>query len=202
MRVRIGKREVDCPDVWFTSDWHLNHTNIIKYCNRPFDTVEEMNISLLDRCNSLVKKSDVLFYLGDWCFHHRYNKLVEFAKIFRDSLVCKNIYFLFGNHDRKLREDDNFKKLWIGTYDLLEIKVKDQSIVLCHYAMRTWNKSHHGSWHLYGHSHGGLSDDTAALSFDCGTDCFNFFPINFTKVEEIIKEKILHGAGKRFHHEP
>jgi hypothetical protein len=31
-----------------------------------------------------------------------------------------------------------------------------QPIVLCHYAMRVWNRSHHGAWHLYGHSRGNL----------------------------------------------
>jgi len=55
------------PNVWFTADFHLGHKNIIRYCNRPFDTVEEMNRTILDRLNSLVKTNDFLYFLGDFC---------------------------------------------------------------------------------------------------------------------------------------
>jgi calcineurin-like phosphoesterase family protein len=55
--------------------------------------------------------------------------------------------------------------------------------------MRVWNKSHHGAWHLYGHSHGTLPDDPNALSFDCGVDCHNYTPISFEQVEAIMAKK-------------
>ena len=54
-------------NVWFTADFHLGHKNIIRYCNRPFDTVEEMNRTIIDRLNSLVKTNDILYFLGDFC---------------------------------------------------------------------------------------------------------------------------------------
>ncbi len=41
------------PDIWFTADFHLGHKNIIRYCNRPFETVEEMNQAILERLNAL-----------------------------------------------------------------------------------------------------------------------------------------------------
>jgi|GEM_PF-3806875 len=47
------------PSVWFTADFHLGHKNIIRYCDRPFDTVEEMNRTILDRLNNLVKANDI-----------------------------------------------------------------------------------------------------------------------------------------------
>jgi len=55
--------------------------------------------------------------------------------------------------------------------------------------MRTWNASHHGVWHLYGHSHGTLSDDEKALSIDVGVDCHNFYPISYEEVKELMKAK-------------
>jgi calcineurin-like phosphoesterase family protein len=51
-------------NIWFTADFHLGHKNIIRYCNRPFGTVEEMNRTILDRLNNLVKANDILYFLG------------------------------------------------------------------------------------------------------------------------------------------
>jgi calcineurin-like phosphoesterase family protein len=71
----------------------------------------------------------------------------------------------------------------------LEIAVEGQDITLCHYALRVFNKSHHGSWHLYGHSHGTLPDDPNSLSFDVGVDCHNYFPISLDQVKKIMSKK-------------
>jgi calcineurin-like phosphoesterase family protein len=54
-------------NIWFTADFHLGHKNIIRYCNRPFQTVEEMNQEILERLNSRVKANDILYFLGDFC---------------------------------------------------------------------------------------------------------------------------------------
>jgi calcineurin-like phosphoesterase family protein len=55
------------PNTWFTADFHLGHKNIIRYCNRPFDSVEAMNCAILERMNSAVKAHDVLYFLGEFC---------------------------------------------------------------------------------------------------------------------------------------
>ncbi len=79
---------------------------------------------------------------------------------------------------------------------MLEIKVLDndlsrgyQDIVMLHYSMRVWNKSHHGSWHLYGHSHGTLPDDPNSLSIDVGVDCHNYQPISYDEIKSIMSKK-------------
>jgi calcineurin-like phosphoesterase family protein len=54
------------PNTWFTADFHLGHKNIIRYCKRPFDTVEEMDRIIIERLNSLVKTNDILYFLGDF----------------------------------------------------------------------------------------------------------------------------------------
>ena len=54
-------------NIWFTADFHLGHKNIIRYCNRPFETVEEMNHTILERLNACVKANDILYFLGDFC---------------------------------------------------------------------------------------------------------------------------------------
>jgi calcineurin-like phosphoesterase family protein len=62
-------------------------------------------------------------------------------------------------------------------------------IVLFHYALREWNASHWGSYHLYGHSHGTLPDIDTSLSFDIGVDCHNFYPLSYEEVKAIMKKK-------------
>ena len=87
-----------------------------------------------------------------------------------------------------------------GIYELLEIKVNDeevanefQDIILCHYTMMTWNKSHRGAWQLFGHVHGML-DNSPNLSpnqFDVGVDSHDFYPISYQEVKEQITKQNL-----------
>ena len=62
-------------------------------------------------------------------------------------------------------------------------------VVLCHYALKVWNASHWGTYHLYGHSHGMLPDDPKSRSFDVGVDCHNFYPLAYEEMKGIMKQK-------------
>ena len=98
-----------------------------------------------------------------------------------------------GNHEKSaLACRTRFE--WIRDYYELSIPDSEaargrQLIVLCHYAFRVWNVSHHGSYHLYGHSHGSLEDDPNALSFDIGVDCHDFYPLSYEEVKAIMSTK-------------
>lgn len=167
---------------YFTSDWHLFHANIIKYSNRPFRDTVEMNADILNKLNEKVEEDDWLYYLGDLAF----TKNIRLVESWLDRVRCKNICFIKGNHDRTASQiRDRF--FWYK--DMAEIYVEDQHIVLCHYAMRVWNKSHHGTWQLYGHSHGSLPDDPNALSMDVGVDTNNFYPYSMEDIGELMKKK-------------
>lgn len=186
--------------LFFSSDPHYDHKNIIKHCNRPFSDVQEMNEALQSNWNSVVTPDDEAWILGDICFGDIGSIISHLGK-----LNGRCIRILWGNHDRALRrkyytveQAFNGRILFCG--DSKEIKVGEQRITLNHYAMRVWNKSHRGAWHLYGHSHGTLPDDPNSLSFDVGVDCHNFFPIDFAKVTEIMSKKTYkpvdhHGAN-------
>ncbi len=175
--------------VYFTSDPHFGHANIIKYAKRPFASVEEMDRAMINRWNSRVGPGDTLYCLGDWCIWRGSRSIDEVAASYREQLKAGRIVLLWGNHDRKGRRNEKFQRLFDGVFDLLELAVGAQLIVLCHYAMRVWNRSHHGAFHLYGHSHGSLPDDPAARSFDCGVDCFDFYPVSFDEVVERMARK-------------
>ena len=167
--------------IWFTSDTHFGHENIIQHCSRPFDSVREMDEYLLDRINECVSHpGDVLYHLGDFAFWQTRN-LVNY---YRSQIKCKQVFLVRGNHDTRLSPED--KKLFTGVYDIKEVKWAGQKICLCHYAMRTWPSSHKGSWHLYGHSHGKLLLDPNLKAFDTGVDCQGYRPIAFEEVQALI----------------
>jgi calcineurin-like phosphoesterase family protein len=173
--------------IWFTSDHHFGHKNIITYSKRPFETVEQMNQELINRWNAKVAPNDEVYHLGDFAFLSP-----EKLRTLRTQLNGK-IYLIQGNHDTSaLQCADCFE--WIKEYHELVIEDPEahkgkRLIILLHYAMRVWNVSHHGSWHLYGHSHGMLADDSFSLSFDAGVDCHNFYPISYEEVKQIMNQK-------------
>lgn len=161
-------------DIWFTADFHLGHKNIIRYCNRPFETLEEMNHTILERLNACVKANDILYFLGDFCIGPK----ARAAEI-RKQIRCKRIFAVPGNHDKDTRKlIQEFS--WLNA--LAEVSLNGQRIVLCHYAMRVWNQSSRGTWHLYGHSHGRLPDIATSLSMDVGVDTHDFRPWHFDEV--------------------
>ena len=168
-------------DIWFTADFHLGHRNIIRYCNRPFQNVAEMDSVILDRLNSAVKERDILYFLGDFCIGG-----TKQSGHYLNQVRCKRIYFVNGNHDKTLRK---FQERFVWFKDLAEVNVHQQRIVLCHYAMRTWNQSSRGSWHLYAHSHGRLHEDPAMLAMDVGVDTHDFRPWHFDDIHAHMQER-------------
>lgn len=155
---------------FFTADTHFNHTNIIKYCKRPFDTIEEMNETIVERWNAVVSKGDLVYHLGDFSWRDG----VHFIR-----QLHGNIILIKGNHDADAMK---IKSEFGGVYTLKVIKYKDTAITLCHYSMRVWDRSHFNAWHLYGHSHGTLPGQ--GKSMDVGCDCHNFTPVSLEAIEK------------------
>lgn len=180
--------------IFFTADTHFNHGNIIKYCNRPFESVDEMNREMIKRWNSKVGHNDVVYHLGDFCFCRKYG--VDDIRYFYHQLNGK-IHLIIGNHDdrRVVHEANVFESI----KDLDRVRFDNQKIVLCHYAMRIWNASHHGVWQLYGHSHGTLPD-IGGLTFDVGVDNFDYYPLSFDEVKSIMDKRGMKMVGADDHH--
>jgi calcineurin-like phosphoesterase family protein len=175
------------PNVWFTADFHLGHANIIRYCDRPFQTVSEMDDEILARLNACAVETDTVYFLGDFC-----RGTGREALAYRRRIRCKNIFFVEGNHDAGAKKICTEFGWW---KQLAEVKVREQLIVLCHYAMRVWHHSFRGSWHLYGHSHARLPDDPLALSMDVGVDTHDFRPWHFEEIGLRMGEKIARRAA-------
>jgi calcineurin-like phosphoesterase family protein len=109
-----------------------------------------MDEIMIDCWNARVRNQDIVYHLGDFAFadHDPYLERLNGQK-----------FLVKGNHDHSKR----VKKAsgWQGVEDLMHVTHPDGTLlVLCHFAMRVWNRSHHGAIHLYGHSHGNLPGDS------------------------------------------
>lgn len=158
---------------WFTADEHYGHHNTIKYNNRPFSSVEEMNETIINNHNKVINKNDLVIHAGDFTLRDK-----KYAESIIRKLTGKHI-FLRGSHDRWLRQSH--------AKDLYEKTIEKQFIVVCHYAMRVWHRSHYNSWQLYGHSHGRL--EPVGKQWDIGVDNNNFYPVSFEQIKEIMKNR-------------
>lgn len=170
--------------VFFTSDQHFGHANVLNYCARPFATIAEHDDTLVARWNARVSDRDVVHVLGDFALC-RPDHAAEIARQLRGHK-----HIVWGNHDKRSRRDKRFLDCFESHHDLVTVKVQDadapdgvQCVVLCHFAMKVWDKSHHGAWHLYGHSHGSMPDDPYSRSLDVGVDCWDYAPVSYDEVK-------------------
>lgn len=186
--------------VWFTADTHFGHKNIIKYCDRPFKDVVEMNAMMIEKWNAKVGKDDIVFHIGDFAFI-KDKPLLDLIHNLNGKIIL-----IPGNHDDVDNYANIIHKIAPNKFDVatelfeVNILVEDEKLrfVLCHYALRVWNKSHYGAIHLYGHSHGTLPDDPTARSMDVGADCHGYAPISLDDVLLTMYKKVFKPVD---HHE-
>lgn len=195
--------------IFFTSDTHFGHANILKpdYENRPFASIEDMDEGLIARWNARVKTGDMIYHLGDFAFA-KGTRIKELL----DRLNGRKV-FLVGNHDKELLKV--FRNLYKHTMprdvftveQYFEIKVGSQHIVLFHYPILSWNRRHHGSWHLHGHSHGNIPDDMNTRRIDVGVDSvgkyigphFDYAPMSLEEVATVMAART--GGAQVDHHD-
>ena len=182
----------DGSRLYFTSDTHFNHTNIISYCQRPFKNVDEMNERIIANWNEVVSEDDIIFHLGDFCL----GGAAEWTRLL-DRLNGK-IYLIMGNHDRKnIRQGfmDRFEHVAMQ----MHIEVGKQRIYLNHYPFLCFEGGYKNVWQLFGHVHTRKSNtgiDAGRLQYlyptqyDVGVDNNNFAPVSFVQVKRIINKQV------------
>ena len=162
---------------------HYGHTNIAgpkvsswKEGFRNFDSVEQMNKTIVATINKYVKPEDTLFFVGDWSFGG-----IKNIFLFQQLLNCKNIHFIYGNHDHAIETNksilvDNFgpavmpHDLFVSVQHKLELVIDGQLFILDHFPHAQWNESHHGSINLYGHCHSSFEPHKKGKQMDIGID--------------------------------
>lgn len=126
------KMKLDIENLYVTSDLHLNHRNIIKYCNRPFEFseegVEKMNSVLINNLMQLPENCTLL-NLGDWALLHGSSKNRIFVHSVIERLLEKNIniYTVLGNHDRIFQKFGNGNGSFINTTELDKVYLQESA---------------------------------------------------------------------------
>lgn len=168
--------------LFYISDLHLSHANIINTCNRPYDNIEDMNKLLIDNWNKVITNDDIVYFLGDFSFKCNQEQATKFLL----QLKGKK-YFIKGNHDKttwlnKLKE----QRLIEDWYDYKEINDNGRMVILCHYPLHSWNGLYHGSYHLYGHVHNNTVENAEWQKnrFNVSCEAIDYKPIT---LDELIK---------------
>lgn len=173
---------------FFTADPHFGHANIIKYANRPFTSPEQMDAKILERWNMMMGAEDTLYCLGDWCVGVGRDK-AAYAGMIRARLLVGTVHLIRGNHDPRPGASAAFDAVFTSVREFAQIKLAGTKlpVTLCHYALMVWEESHHGAFHLFGHSHGTLSHPGRAI--DVGVDTHNFMPYSEDHVRRLLLAK-------------
>lgn len=186
--------------IWFTSDLHFGHQNIIKFCNRPWETTDEMDANLIKNWNSVVKPDDLVFDLGDFAFatNARWKELL--------SQLNGHHYLILGNHDISRWPGDKTMELFEGVNHQMILKIDGRMVYLNHYPYLcfggAWREPKNAVYQLFGHVHsgpncGGTDSDRLVnlfpYQYDVGVDNNNYTPVSWQQVQEIINKQVEYG---------
>lgn len=197
MLLQLDYSEAD--HIWFTGDHHFGHENIIKYCDRPFKDVTQMDETLIYAWNARIGPADIVFHLGDLTLGDKTSAEYYLSNLNGYIHVLSNEW----HHDKRWLGDDNehysyrssrsqYKVEFLPGLVVLELQNFGNgkfplAITLCHYPMAEWDRKHYGAWHLHGHTHNQYHVDGFIL--DVGVDAHSYYPINLSDIYEIMCRK-------------
>ena len=161
--------------IFFTSDLHFDHENIIKLCNRPYKSIYEMNESLIDNWNNTVNKSDTVYILGDITMGKSKNKIDSIlSRLNGTKIVIK------GNHDKEN----------IANYTYLEesfiVDNESYKFVMFHYPIEDWNGKYRNAIHLHGHSHSEKKSNMKNR-YNVSVEANEYKPVSIEKIIKYFK---------------
>lgn len=168
---------------FITSDLHLGHQNIMKFCPesraRFRNEVDYMNEAMVREWNDLIEPADLVYILGDVAFLPA-QKAAEYMKRCNGTKILVE-----GNHDRKALNDPTFRKCFKEVHKYLDINYNGTKVVMFHYPIAEWDQMHRGAVHFHGHLHGGTSGMEKFRCRDMGMDATGMIAIS---MEDAIKD--------------
>lgn len=184
--------------IFFSSDQHFGHRNVLRFCGRPYGDEKEMAKALIDNWNSVVTNDDIVVSMGDFFWFNDSHSIKKCI----DKLNGKEIYLVLGNHDkresfRRVTDErfhivDGITHIFLRCDDAERWYQKTFEIVCSHYPLMTWSHRDRGAINLFGHIHSGWLrscddyDQNLPLwrgqQLDVGVDNQNFTPVSFEDV--------------------
>ena len=188
--------DIEDPDkLFFTSDMHLNHFNICKYCDRPFVSRAEMNQTLIDNWNSVVPEDGIVINCGDFTLTHE-EDLKTYQKL--ASKLNGTMLLVRGNHDRVPLSIESTGK-FIAIVDIATINVEGVKILASHYPILAFPTDYQVFGHIHtlkdGTCHGVDGDVNAKLrwnQYDIGVDQNNYKPVSYWELAKKYKDRRTH----------
>ena len=168
--------------IFFVSDTHFGTENIIKCCRRPFSSVEEMNVVMVDNWNSVVMPGDEVYHLGDLAFFRKDNDLPSFLKQLNGVK-----HLIKGNHDkysRKLFRDSGF-------FDIIHTPLAFHGFLLSHEPVEFG--SHRCQANIHGHIHDGRKEhfiNGKNIYYNVSVEHHNYTPVAFDKILEYYGKQV------------
>ena len=198
MSSKVDFKYTDGSKIFFTSDTHFGHDNIIKFCDRPFKNIEEMDYKLIENWNKKVPQDGLVFHLGDFAWGG-----YEFWKKIRDQLNGE-IILIKGNHDQKNMSTTAEQELFTHVTWQMFIQVENRKLWLNHYPFLcyagVYREPHKLIYQLYGHVHSGPNKKgqdiprlvhTYPMQYDVGVDNNNYEPISWEELNSKIQFNLL-----------
>lgn len=167
---------------FFTADAHFGHKNIIRLCDRPFSSIDDMDEALISAWNERVSGDDTVYIIGDLFF-----RCDDPAAILRRLKGRKRL--LLGNHDETWTNKVDLRKYFISVDAFLEISDGERGLTLCHYPLLTWKHARR-SYMIHGHIHNDTSADFWPLLrkrenvLNAGVDINGLRPVTFEELLE------------------
>ena len=139
--------------IFYTSDLHISHANVIRFDNRPYESVAEMDEALIKNWNETVSDKDTVYILGDFCWLTDTDWEKNLAKLKGTKILIN------GNHDIK-NMSRSVRKHFQDVKDYKEISDNGRRVILCHYPMPFYKKDYDANTYmLYGHLHKTIEED-------------------------------------------
>ena len=139
--------------IFYIADAHVQHTNVLRFDNRPFQTIEENDKIIMDNWNSVVGKDDLVYTLGDMHWG-KADEVYEYVKQLNGRKVC-----IKGNHTLK-QFPAKLKNLFEDICDYKEITDNGRHVILCHYPIPFYKADYNPNvYMLYGHVHTTIEND-------------------------------------------
>ena len=201
--VNMKNLKTKLDQIFFYSDPHFGHKNVIGFCNRPFNDVDEMNEELIKRYNKIVPHDGIVIWVGD-CFFIGTQKASSIMERLNGYKVLVR-----GNHDTSPARMYNMGFDFV--VESMEMVIAGQTVSIKHFPKKhskSWFKSFikfkllrkrkpryfdkypkpSNQWHIHGHTHSSERINLENRTIHVGVDANDYAPVSYRTIEGIINK--------------